>query len=232
MPLQLHLGADHDTLARWAGVAADCVPNFPIVTETSLPDKNPVLRLGINTHVRRLVPMHMGLVPSYAHDMRFGLDRVEAHAELLTCSSSFRGAFRRRRCLIPAASFVATPEETAATDPPQNGNPPHTGTSGEQPCSFALRTGDIFALAGVWENWTDDTGVSHQTFAIINVHPNPLLNPLIDRIPIVIQPADQSRWLGEGTNPEENPPLDLLHPLTAVELKAWRIVPVFDDVCC
>jgi putative SOS response-associated peptidase YedK len=46
-----------------------------------------------------------GLVPSWAKDPGMGARMINARAETVAEKPSFRAAFRRRRCIIPASGF-------------------------------------------------------------------------------------------------------------------------------
>jgi putative SOS response-associated peptidase YedK len=199
------LAATADQLAIWAAVPLSCVPQVALVQNETFPTVHPVLRLSPTTGKRVLSPLRLGLIPSYAHDDHEADHLMEAHAEAMTCCNNFRSAFNRRRCLIPATSFH---EFTKVVRP------------GATPSSFLLENEAIFAIAGVWESWFDDSGRTVETFALIDAHPDPALHSHFDRIPVVIADADQERWL----NPQARP-LDLLKPLSAAEQAGWKMMP-------
>ncbi len=51
-------------------------------------------------------PLHFnvfkwGLIPFWAKDTKVGYKMINARAETLESKSAFKGAFKRRRCLIP-----------------------------------------------------------------------------------------------------------------------------------
>ena len=54
---------------------------------------------------RRLSAMRWGLIPSWAKDMGYGNQTVNARSETLTTKLSFSDSVRYRRCLIPADGF-------------------------------------------------------------------------------------------------------------------------------
>lgn len=198
-------------LAAWAGVPASSFPsNRPTEEVPGRGRKlHPVLRISAATGERELVWMREGLIPSYACDDRGAEQRSEAHAEAMTCDSCFRSAFRRRRCLIPADILNERR---------------HLSTGIEHPCSFALESGGIFGIAGVWETWTNDEGHAVESFAMITAMVTPVLRTLFDRMPIVLIDAkDQNRWLHSAK--KDQPPLDLLRPMSTSELRDWTMMP-------
>ncbi len=194
-----------DDLARWTGNPISSLPDLSLVDNDVFPSVHPVLRISPVTGRRVLSPMRLGLIPSCAHDDHQADDLMEAHAEAMTCCNNFRSAFKRRRGLIPATAFH---EFTEVVRP------------GSTPSSFSLANEAIFAIAGVWESWMDDIGEVVESFALIDVHPDPELPLSFDRIPVVIEQSSQERWLSSGAFP-----LELLKPLSAVDLKGWKMMP-------
>src|SRR5436309_415448 len=79
------------------------------------------------TEQREAVLMRWGLVPSWSRD---GKSRFTARAETAAEKPSFRSAFRKRRCLIPADGYF----EWQAT------------SAGKQPYLFRVRGGEPFAF--------------------------------------------------------------------------------------
>ena len=65
----------------------------------------PVVRLDHDTDERELVPMRWGLVPFWARDANVSYSTINAKAETLTMSETYREAIKRRRCLVPADGF-------------------------------------------------------------------------------------------------------------------------------
>jgi putative SOS response-associated peptidase YedK len=61
------------------------------------------------------------------------------------------------------------------------------------------------------------------TFAIITVEPNELVAETTghDRMPLIVARRDWQRWLEPGD--PERPPVDLLRPFEADQMKAWRV---------
>ena len=74
------------------------VPSFNIAPTQS------VLTV-VNQDGNRAQNMRWGLIPSWAKDASIGNRMINARAETVAERPSFRSAFRRRRCLIPADGF-------------------------------------------------------------------------------------------------------------------------------
>ena len=89
----------------------------------------------------RLDRFHWGLVPFWADDPSIGNRMINSRAESVATKPSFRQAFKKRRCLIPADGFYEW-----------------KGKKGQkQPIFITLADGNPFALAGLWETWNRKT---------------------------------------------------------------------------
>jgi putative SOS response-associated peptidase YedK len=128
-----------------------------------------------------------------------------ARAEGIEEKASFRHAFRRRRCLIPASGFY----EWEA-----RGNR-------KQPYAVLPKHGDLVAFAGIFETWCGADGSEIDTAAVVTVPANRTLGRIHHRMPAVIAPVDFEAWLSDQTFPEEA--LALLRPAPE---ELFRAVPL------
>lgn len=130
---------------------------------------------------RIVAPLKWGLVPSWAKDAGIGSRMINARAETLTEKPSFREAFRRRRCIIPATGFYEWQRRAAGA---------------KQPFYFYLKSKEAFGFAGLWEEWIDkQSGETLETCTIITTEANKVLEPVHDRMPVILQTGDYDRWL-------------------------------------
>lgn len=157
---------------------------------------------------RELTFFQWGLVPSWAKDPKMGSRLINARAETVAEKPSFRAAFKRRRCLIPADGFYEWQK--------QNGR--------KQPIFIYPADDGLFALAGLWEMWQSDDGSMLQTCTILTTKPNEVIAPIHNRMPVVLQAADYDDWLHPDPQPEQA--LHLLRPFPA-EKMATRPVSTF-----
>ena len=167
----------------------------------------PVVRLDSETGQRELTVMRWGLVPFWAKDAKIGYSTINAKSETVTTSPAFREAIKRRRCLVPAEWFYEWQKIDAKT---------------KQPYAIGLRDDSLFAFAGLWETWKDKTKDQVlETYTVLTTDPNELLEPIHDRMPVILALKDYQRWLepGEATHL----PVDLLRPYPAEEMKAWKV---------
>lgn len=147
--------------------------------------------------------LRWGLVPHWARDPHIGNRLNNARAEGVTEKPSFRDAFRRRRCLIPADGFYEWKNEGRV----------------KQPWYFSLRSGMPLAMGGLWESWRSPEGQILRTCAVITTGPNAIMAPVHDRMPVIIPPEHWQAWL---TAPAEDVQA-LMAPCPAELLQAWAV---------
>jgi putative SOS response-associated peptidase YedK len=157
-----------------ADVPAGLVPNENI---------SPGQGVGVITNAmdRKIEVFRWGLVPSWAKDPSIGYRMFNARAETLSEKPSFRNAFARRRCLIPAGGFYEWREEEGR----------------KQPYLFQLQNRKAFTFAGLWEYWQDDQGSEILSCTIITTTPNDLLASYHDRMPVILDADHCWSWLEE-----------------------------------
>ena len=129
---------------------------------------------------------------------------INARAETAASKPIFRDAFQRRRCLIPADGFYEW----------------RTGAGGtKEPLDVSLRTGGLFAFAGLWAAWKQPDGEWLRSCTIITGKPNELVRPIHDRMPLIIPGDLYKRWLDPGEVPADQVE-EMLKPYAAAEMEA------------
>ena len=121
-----------------------------------------------------------GLVPRWAKDPSMGARMNNARAETVAEKPSFREAYRKRRCLIPANGFYEWKLEDGR----------------KQPYYVYPSGGALFAFAGLWEQWHD-----LQTCAVITTEANDKMAAVHERMPVIVSPAEYAAWLAGGDIP-------------------------------
>ena len=112
-----------------------------------------------------------GLLPEWVKDPATAHRSVHARAETVALKPSFRGAWRHRRCLIPADAFW------------------------EQGRWIRRRDGELFWLAGLWDRWIGPDGSELESCCVLTSAPNTLLAPIHRRMPVVIPTGLEEAWL-------------------------------------
>ena len=148
-----------------------------------------------------------GLIPGWAKDPAIGNKLANARGETVAEKPSFRNAFKRWRCLIPASGFYEW-----------------KGVKGrKQPYYIYPKGRELFGIAGITELWQGPDGPIH-TCAIITTEPNDLMKSIHDRMPVILKPEDYSTWL----NPDNQATAELkqlLKPYPAAAMAAHPVSP-------
>lgn len=155
---------------------------------------------------RVLEMMRWGLVPSWAKDPSIGSRLLNARAETLVEKPSFRTALTRRRCLIPADGFYEWRKQG----------------KGKQPLCIHRKDDDLFAFAGLWDEWTSPDGSPLRTCTIITCAPNALMATIHDRMPAILRPEDEAAWLSPATK-SVTELLGLLTPYPDDQIEAYPV---------
>jgi putative SOS response-associated peptidase YedK len=151
--------------------------------------------------------LQWGLVPHFATDRKIAWKLTNARSETVDTLPSYRVAYAKRRCLIPADGFY----EWRAIG------------KAKQPYAFALESQQAFAIAGLWENWRDpSTGHWVRSCTMITTAANELVAAIHDRMPVILEPGSYSRWLGE--EPDSLHKLKaLLRPYDPSRMVSWPV---------
>jgi putative SOS response-associated peptidase YedK len=128
---------------------------------------------------RELALLRWGLIPSWSKDPAIGNRLINARAETVQEKPSFRNAFRRHRCLIPANGFYEWQRQER----------------GKQPYFVRMRDGRVFAFAGLWDRWESSDNVVIETCTILTTAANTVLAPIHGRMPVILPQEEYARWL-------------------------------------
>jgi putative SOS response-associated peptidase YedK len=149
---------------------------------------------------RELRLVRWGLVPSWAKDRSGGARLINARSETVAVKPSFRSAFARRRCLIPADGYY----EWRPLGGREHGRPR------KQPYYIHRADGQGMAFAGIYEFWRDaELPGDHPagwlwTAAIITTQATDHVGWVHDRMPMVVSPVHWDEWLDPATGDADN----------------------------
>jgi putative SOS response-associated peptidase YedK len=131
---------------------------------------------------RELRRARWGLIPGWWNkpQKEMKLATFNARVETVDTSGMFKGAFRNRRCIIPASGFFEW-----------------TGEKGDKtPHYFSAADGQLLAFAGLWDSWKDrDTGEEIVSCTIIVREADAWSAQFHDRMPCMLHPKDFDDWL-------------------------------------
>lgn len=174
-------------------------PRYNVAPMTDVP----IVRVSAHL-TRELSMVRWGLVPRWAKDPAIGAKLINARGETVATKPSFRTAFRRHRCLIPANGFY---EWMPA------------GDGRKQPVLIAMKDGGVFAFAGLYERWLTGDGEPLDSCTILTTEANELLRPIHDRMPVIVPSEQYERWL----DPAQDGPQELVVPYPAGSMSWWPV---------
>ena len=167
---------------------------------------------------RKAVKLFWGLVPSWSKDAKNSSHLINARAETVREKPSFRSAFKHRRCLIPADGYY---EWAKNSDRKQ---------------AFHIHRADqqLFAFAGLWEQWQHETETLYSC-TIITTAATELMQPIHDRMPVIIPQERYHQWMDKSANPEQAFALldnAAYTEMTTTPVSDWVNNPRHDDERC
>ncbi len=199
----------------------DIEPRFNIAPGTEIPI------VTLDSQGRKLEGARWGLVPFWAKDASIGNKMINARVETLAEKASFKYALTRRRCLVPADGFFEWKEERADSK------------KLKQPMHIRFKNRELFAFAGLWEEWRDKENPDApllKSATIITGPPNKLLASMHHRMAVILRPEDEAKWLDPNLQQvDELMPLLPVFPDEAMEAYAisTRInTPAYDAPDC
>ena len=172
------LTSPHAAVRAWFALDAD----HAFAPRYNIAPAQPILIVRSDeAATRRAALMRWGFAPNLRGRTSPPPFIINARAETIAERPSFRSAFRRRRCLVPADAFY----EWRHDDEHVRG----------QPFIVRHRDGNVLALAGIWETWAGPNGEEVDTVCIVTTAAPAATAAVHPRCPAIIDPADFDTWL-------------------------------------
>lgn len=211
-------------------------------------------------HTRETTHVVWGLIPPWSKDTRIAFKMINARAETAAEKPAFRHALKRRRCLVPASGFYewkkipAAPDKSQSDDlfgcadnEPWNEPADHPAATSEatppqkfarQPYYIRLRSGELFAFAGLWEVWNGPNGETIESCAVLTTGANALVTPIHERMPVILSPDHYAQWLDCSDELNVSSAIQLLHSFPPQQMEVYPVSSIVNSVrndepsCC
>ena len=176
-----------DTLnTRWAEVLAAAQPlvvavpaEEPAATFNRAPTQRGWTVIADERDGGLALPMRWGLLPPWAKDTRLAYSTINARLDGITTKPAFRSAWKTRRCLVPSTGYYEWQ--------------PVAG--GKQPYFIHPTDAPVMFFGGLYEARPDGAGGELLTYSIITHAADPALEPIHDRMPLVLAADTFRDWL-------------------------------------
>lgn len=158
--------------------------------------------------------MRWGLIPFWAKDTKKQPLLHNARAETVAVKPLFRNSLHRRRCIIPASGFY---EWQRLPD------------GRKQPFYVSAKDSNPLSFAGIWDSATTVDGEIIDSCAIITTDCNALMQPIHDRMSVIVPMEDLDAWLNPMPQPDEVL-LPILKPFDPDQMQLWAVSPAVGNV--
>ncbi|MEX0684228.1 MAG: SOS response-associated peptidase [Dehalococcoidia bacterium] len=166
-----------ERLARELGVSVDELEGYKPRYNIAPTDPHWIVRTRYED--REVRPARWGLVKFWMKDRKQAFKNINARAETVQTLRSYKEAFAERRCVVPADGFFewTGPKEARL------------------PIWFHRPDGGLIYFAGLYESWRPSPDEKERTFTIVTTTPNGLVEPIHDRMPVILEDDAVDEWL-------------------------------------
>lgn len=160
------------------------LPDFEVLPRYNITPSQLAPVVAEDGRGRRIGLLTWGLVPGWKDEP--GRPFINARSESVLSRPSFREAFARRRCLVPADGFYEWKADAGR----------------KRPFWIHPSDGGLVSFAGIWERWSRPGSEPRHTFAILTRPASADVADIHDRMPVVVSASDRNAWLGRATDVE------------------------------
>jgi putative SOS response-associated peptidase YedK len=166
-----------------------------------------------NAAPSQALPVIFNRTPDTIRNVRWGLQPpwiatvikrdgvINVRMETFRDKGTFRRDLLERRCLVIADGFYEWKR---------------TPSGRKTPFRVTLADGAPFAFAGIWESGED----AGERFAIITTTPNALIEPIHNRMPVMLPQDAEKAWLSGGSQADL---VEMLRPFDAKRMRAYEV---------
>ncbi|NGP77795.1 SOS response-associated peptidase [Balneolaceae bacterium YR4-1] len=154
---------------------------------------------------RKIYNFQWGLIPENADAESEGKKHYQAKSEEVEEDEWLSECFGKRRCIVPANGFYKW----------------KTSEKKSTPFYIRLLAREIAGFAGLYSVWQSGSGRDVYSFTLLTTQANALVQPVDDRMPVILQPDDYEQWLNKDADAEDLK--KLLQPLGMTEMAVNRV---------
>jgi len=136
----------------------------------------------LNAFPNELALARFGLVPSWSKEEKTAYSMINARAETIMEKPTYKRLVKSKRCLVLSDGFYEWQKKVDK----------------KTPYRLFLKNEEPFAFAGLWDHWGEGENEFY-SFSIITTTPNKLIANIHDRMPVILDPEDEEKWLQSDT---------------------------------
>lgn len=137
---------------------------------------------------RKIYNFRWGLIPPDADEEKEGNDNFEVSLNDVKEEEWLTKCLEKRRCLIPANGFYKWKfTEKKST-----------------PFYIRLLSNELAAIAGIYSVWKSSSGRDVYSCTMLTTEANALVQPVDNRMPILLRPEHYKQWLSKESFSEAN----------------------------
>ncbi|HEX9908917.1 MAG TPA: SOS response-associated peptidase [Thermoplasmata archaeon] len=171
----------------WSRFSISDPPNLDLVARFNIAPTQQVT-IVTSASPNTAVMMRWGLIPFWAKDVKIGSRMINARAETVAAKPAFRASLKRRRCIVPATGFYEWKKDSGS----------------KRPFYIHLKDNAMFGFAGLYDRWKDQDGNETLSFTIITTKPNPMMEKIHNRMPVILREEHEQSWLRNEVLAKEN----------------------------
>ena len=153
-----------------------------------------------------------GVSPKWSRNKNISQKLINAAKEELTEKPSYKKALSTNRCLVPADGFYSWK---------------NVGKKSRIPYRIILNNADPFYMAGLWEEYQDESDELIHTFSIITTPANDSLTEIVGRMPAILARQNESLWLDPSSSMDDL--LEMLQPVPSDQIGMYTVSPMIDS---
>jgi len=153
-----------------------------------------------------------GTSPEWSKNKALSEKIINIRSETILEKNSLKKSMMKARCIVPADGFYAWKK---------------VGKKTAIPYRFIATDQDLFAFAGIWEEFEDTNGNELHTFSIITVASNEMVNTVQERMPAILTSTSEKVWMNKDSTETEL--LNILNPYAAEKMNYYPVSPRIND---
>ena len=165
-----------------------------------------------NEHPHGFSFFYWGTAPKWSRNKTISRKLINAEKEELQEKPTYRKSLTASRCLVPADGFYGWKS---------------VGKKSRIPHRIILNNSRPFFIAGLWEEYQDNSDVVIHTFSMITVPANDLIMPVSQRMPAILTEQNESQWL--ATDGSLDALLEMLKPFPSEKMGMYTVSPMIDS---